>query len=583
MNWNLDDICKKQEFDSLIKEIEQDIAELDKWWPKLDPEMATEEFKKFIGKEQKIGGKIRRALHLPELMEAINQKDTQARLMKGKAQEMWLKVGEKSRKFDHWLKGKETDGKTRLDDRNAKRLFSSVKDLEYVLSYNRKAEKHTLGQKEEEILDNKDIYGQSVISDLRGLIETEMVFTMGKRKIKTQAELLKFVHSSSSKKRKIAYDSLFREHQKNIDKLGLIYQSVVKNWDYEARLRGYDSPISVRNFANHVSDKSVASLLKVCEEQRNVFWDYFKYKAKEMGRKRLSRYDLYAPLKRTKEKKYSFEDSKKIVLEAYDEFDPEFGKLALRLFTEQHIDALPKKNKTSGAFCATIVPEVTPYVMLNHTGSFRDVSTMAHELGHAIHSLLANHHQPDSQHANLPLSETASTFGEMILFEKMLNQEQDKEIKKQMLWEKIAESYATILRQNYFIKFEIEAHELISNGITTKDLSQRYLQNLREQFGKSMIVPEIFKYEWLYIGHIYESPFYCYAYNFGELLSLSLFARYKKEGPKFVEKIKTVLKTGGSRDPAETLREIGVDTESEDFWRGGFRIVEKWIADLKGV
>jgi oligoendopeptidase F len=339
----------------------------------------------------------------------------------------------------------------------------------------------------------------------------------------------------------------------------------------------------MRNFGNQVSDKTVETLLRVCEEERKIYWRYFNYKAESLGVKKLRRFDLYAPMKETKKREYSFEESKKMVIGAYKQFDKMFADLAEKLFIEQHIDSLPRINKTSGAFCATVGPAITPYVMLNHTNTLRDVSTLAHELGHAIHSLMASKHYPGAQKANLPLSETASTLGEMILFEKMLSEETDPQIKKQMLWEKMADSYATVLRQNYFIKFEIVAHELITKGATCKDLGDLYLKNLREQFGKSVIVGPEFRNEWMYISHIFESPFYCYAYNFGELLSLSLYAKYKKEGDKFIPKIKTILETGGSEDPTKILAKMGVNVESEGFWRGGFKIIEGWQKELERV
>lgn len=583
MNWNLDDICPKEKFDDLLKEIGREAEKLEGWWKKLSPEMETEVFMKYIDFDQNLGQKVARALYLPELMEAVNQKEAEARLMKGKAQEMWLAVSQKSRRFDHWLKGLPVEGKEKLDDDQAKRLFKTVPDLEYVLNYNRTVAKHTLEQREEEIIDNKDIYGQSVIADLRGLIEAEMIYKMGKRKIKTQAELLKYTHSKNPKLRKEAYLALLNKQKENSDKLSVIYQSVVKNWGFETRIRGYKGPMAMRNFANHVSDKAVEILLRVCTEKREIYWRYFNYKAKHLGKKKLNRFDLYAPMPETKKREYGFEESKKMVIEAYKQFDKIFAELAEKVFVEQHIDSLPITNKTSGAFCATVGPTITPYVMLNHTGAARDVSTMAHELGHAIHSLMANKHYPGSQRANLPLSETASTLGEMILFEEMLKRETDPAIKKQMLWEKMADSYATILRQNYFVKFEIEAHEIIARGATGKDLDNLYLKNLREQFGKSVTVGPIFGHEWMYISHIFESPFYCYAYNFGELLSLALFAQYKKEGKPYIPKIKTVLAAGGSEDPTKVLRKIGVNIESEKFWKGGFKIIEGWQNELEKI
>ena len=583
MNWNLDDICPIEKFDDLLKEIERESEKLDDWWTKLKAEMTNEEFKKYIDFGQEFGQKITRAAYLPELIEAINQKDAQARLMKGKVQDLGLKIAKKERKFDRWLKGLPVKDKKTLDDKNAKRLFKTVADLEYGLNYARQAAKHTLEEREEEIIDNKDINGGGAIADLRGLIETEMVYKLRKRNIKTQAELLKYVHSKDPKLRKETYIALLSKQKENSDKLFVIYQSVVKDWGFETRIRGYKSPLSMRNFGNHVSDKAVEALLKVCTEERKIYWRYFNYKAKSLGNNKLNRFDLYAPMKETKKREYSQEESKKMVIGAYKQFDEEFAKQAEKLFNEQHIDSEPKANKTSGAFCATVGTAITPYVMLNHTNTLRDVSTMAHELGHAIHSLMANKHSPGAQPANLPLSETASTLGEMILFEKLLAEESDKQIKKQMLWEKLADSYATILRQNYFVKFEIAAHELMTKGATCQNLNDLYLNNLKVQFGPAMKTDNIFKHEWMYISHIFESPFYCYAYNFGELLSLSLYSRYKTEGSKFIPKIKEILASGGSENPVIILDRVGVDMESEEFWKGGFKIIEGWQNELESI
>jgi oligoendopeptidase F len=218
---------------------------------------------------------------------------------------------------------------------------------------------------------------------------------------------------------------------------------------------------------------------------------------------------------------------------------------------------------------------------MNYNSTLREVYTLAHELGHAIHSLYANKHFPSSQHANLPLSETASTFGEMILFEKLFANEKDVKIKKSMLWEKMSDAYATILRQNYFVLFEIKAHEIVGKGATMEELNKLYLSNLREQFGNSVKVEGVFQYEWMYISHIFESPFYCYAYNFGELLSLALWSRYKAEGAGFIPKLEKILETGGSQDPTQILSEVGVDVTSAEFWMGGFDIISGWQKQLE--
>lgn len=583
MKWNLDDILPVEEFDALLTELEKEIEVTEKWWVKLDPEMSEKVFEEFLKYNEMVGEKFARLMSLPTLMDTVNQKDSQARLMTSRANDLALKFNQKSRKIGHWLKGLEVEGKKRLDDGNAKRLFAVIPDLEYGLNYSRMAAKHTLNQKEEEIIENKDVNGSGAISDLRGLIEADLEYDLNDKKIKNQGELLKYVHSKNPKLRMGAYKALLKKHKDNIEKLFVIYQSVVKDWAFETKLRGYKSPISVTNFGNHISDETVETLLKVCKDERKVFWRYFEYKAKMLGVKKLNRFDLYAPMKQTRAKDFDFETSKKLVLDSYKGFSPRFYEYAKRVFEESHIDSHPAKAKRNGAFCMTISPKITPYVLLNHTNTARDVSTLAHELGHAIHSMFAEKHYPLSQQANLPLAETASTLGEMILFENFLSKEKYPKRKKQMLWEKMSESYATILRQNYFVMFEIEAHEAVAKGTTAEVLCQMWLKNLRGQFGRSMKVGQDFKYEWLYISHIFESPFYCYAYNFGELLSLSLFARYKSEGDKFIPTIEKILEAGGSRDPTEVLKDVGVDIKSEDFWKGGFKILEEWQNELESI
>lgn len=579
LKWNLEDICKPDQFEGLLEKIRKESLKTEDWWKKLSPRMKTEAFWEFIEFDQELAEKFSRLVYLPELMEATDNKDEKARLWKAKVNDLILEHNQRSRKIEHWLKGLAVNGKEKLDDKNAGRLFVAVPDMEYVLNYSRLAAKHTLGQSEEEIIDNKNVTGGEAISDLRGLIEADFEYKLGKKIIKTQGELLKYIRSEKAEERKGAYEALFNKHRENIDKFFVIYQATVKDWGFETKKRGYASPIARRNFGNQVSDRAVEALLTVCAEEREVFHKFFEYKAKKLGTNKLSRFDLYAPIE-TKAKKrpeIKYEEAKRQTLEAFEGFSLRFAKYARQIIEDGHIDVMPAKDKRSGAFCATVSPKISPYVLLNFVGEERDVSTLAHELGHGVHSLYAQKHYPTTQHAGLPLAETASTLGEMILFEKMVEKEKNRERRNEMLVEKIADSYATILRQNYFVKFEIEAHKKLTEGATAEEINQIYLQGLREQFGKSVEVPEIFKYEWLYVSHFFETPFYCYAYSFGELLSLSLYARYKKEGKSFVPMIEKILEAGGSEEPTKLLRGVGVDMESKDFWRESFGVVKQWV------
>ena len=209
---------------------------------------------------------------------------------------------------------------------------------------------------------------------------------------------------------------------------------------------------------------------------------------------------------------------------------------------------------------------------------------MAHEFGHAIHSVLASDKPISVQHAPLPLAETASVFGEMLLNDKISSEVSKKE-KKILLAEQVDDFYATIMRQAYFTLFEISAHEMISknNATTIDELAQLYMDNLKEQFGDSVKISEDFKYEWLYIPHIYHSPFYCYAYSFGNLLVMSLYQQYKNEGKDFIPKYIRILSAGGTKKPENLLMEEGIDITDEGFWQKGFDLVNQKITDLISI
>lgn len=588
LKWNLDHILPIREFDSLFREIELDIAKLQTFTKKLSPDMPAAEFAKFVKFEEMILEKVMKLYDMPSLMESADEKSERAKYLKNRAKDLYLKLQDEKRSIDHWIKGKDIFGLRILDDANAKRLFSAIPDLEYTLLHKRESAKFTLTEREEKIISEKSANGEDVLTDLRELLETEFRFSFKPYRkkpaklIKTRGELMAHVSSNKPELRREAYRSLMSKYHENLDKFFMIYQAVVKNWANEAKLRGFKSSISMRNFSNDIPDRAIEVLLDVCKENNHIFQNYFRWKAKQLGLKKLTRFDIYAPIARH-ETKTSFRDAIDIVLKTYKEFSPKFAEAASRVISERHIDSHPRPGKRDGAFCSTITPKITPYVLINYLGRVRDVSTLAHELGHAVHSILANRHSISSQHANIPLAETASTLGELILFEKLLAKETDPAVKRSMLSDKISESYATITRQNYFVKFEIKAHEEIMKGITSEKLSDIWLNGLREQFGSAVEVDPIFKYEWANIPHIVNTPFYCYAYNFGELLSLSLFKRYKQRGHSYAEKIEKMLSYGGSKNPVAILEEIGIDITSAEFWREGFEVIEDWQAELESI
>ena len=447
--------------------------------------------------------------------------------------------------------------------------------------------KYSLSEPEEKIINTLDVTGISALVKLYDKITNVFEYVVninGKKKKLTREELTSLVRSSKSKIREIAYKTLLDKYFTNKGVLGEIYQNIVLNWKDEGiEIRGFSSPISIRNIGNDVDDKTIESLLDVCKKNAFVFQKFFVQKAKLLEMKKLRRYDLYAPITaKLKEKNYSYDKSVRLVLESLKIFSPKLSDFAKDVFIKNHIDSEIRHGKRDGAFCSTISPKIAPYVLVNFTGKTRDVFTLAHELGHAVHSKAASDKSILVLEAPLPLAETASTFSELLLYDNLSNMVEDKE-KKLMLAEKIDDFYATILRQAFFTLFETKIHNQISDGTTVDEISKTYLCNLKEQFGSSINLSDDFALEWSCIPHFYHTPFYCYAYSFGNLLALSLYQRYKIEGDDFVPIYLKILGAGGSQKPELLLEQYGFDLGSSKFWQDGFDYIKDQVKTLASL
>ena len=272
-----------------------------------------------------------------------------------------------------------------------------------------------------------------------------------------------------------------------------------------------------------------------------------------------------------------------MVFESFDAFSPVIAGHARQVLERGHVDSEVRPGKEGGAFCASTVPGLVPWVLVNYAGKANDVSTLAHELGHAVHALMAADHSVLTFHSALPMAETASVFGEMLLKERLLAEESDPTARRKLLAAAIDNAYATVMRQAFFVLFERQAHALIVEGKTVDDLRAAYLENLRQQFGDAVDVDEGFQWEWIAIPHIYRVPFYCYAYSFGHLLVLALYQRYKEEGEPFVPQYLKILAHGGSASPAHILNEAGIDMASPAFWQGGFDAIWTMVDELAAL
>ncbi len=483
--------------------------------------------------------------------------------------------------FSLWWKG--------LSDEEAARLSPSTEengDFHHYLSDLRRTRPFTLDEKSEQLINMKDSSGISAIVTLYTMLTNRLEFTLevnGETKTLTRGEVRSFYYSPKPEMRAAAYRELYRVYGDEAKVLAQIYVNRVRDWHSEnVQLRGYDSPLAVRNVANDLPDAAVEALLDACAQNAHLFHRYFKLKAQWLGMDKLRRYDIYAPLTES-ERELPYPQAVDMVLQSFAEFDGHVAEQAERVFADNHIDSEVRKGKRSGAFCSTVTPSLTPYVLMNYTGKVRDVATLAHELGHAIHSMMAEEHSILTQHAVLPLCETASVFAEMLLTDRLLERERDPLARRDLLATTIDDIYATVLRQAFFVRFERDAHAAILQNASPDELHALYLENLREQFGDSVDIADEFMYEWVSIPHIYHTPFYCYAYSFGQLLVLSLYRRYQQEGEAFKPGYFRMLAYGGSARPEQILREAGIDATDPAFWQQGFDVIRDLIDELEAI
>jgi oligoendopeptidase F len=464
---------------------------------------------------------------------------------------------------------------------------TALRDFRHYLSDLRRFKPYTLDEKSEQIINVKDDNGIGALLTLYSMLTNRLEFTLdveGKTEKLTRDALMSYAFSPSAELRSTAYQELYRVYAEEATILGQIYINRVRDWhDEQVVLRGYSSAISVRNEDNDIPDAAVEALLETTRENAPLFQRYFRLKAGWLGLDRLRRYDVYAPLAAS-DRNVPFPEAARSVLQTFEAFHPRFAALAERVFTEDHLDSEIRKGKRGGAFCSTILPRFTPWVLVNYAGRVRDVATLAHELGHAVHSMLAEHHSILTQHASLPLAETASVFGEMLMTDRLLRDEWDPLARREILAAAVDDVYATVLRQASFVLFEREAHAAILSGRSSvEDLCDLYMANLRTQFGDSVEVAPEFRYEWLSIPHIYNTPFYCYAYSFGQLLVLALYRRYQEAGESFKPGYLKLLSYGGSERPEVILGEMGIDITDRAFWQGGFDLVRERIDELEAI
>ncbi|MEK6809909.1 MAG: M3 family metallopeptidase, partial [Nanoarchaeota archaeon] len=409
--WDLSEI-RPSSLQKTFQEIESLAKNIERWRPKLKHSLSSQVFLSLLAELEKLQILNCKVGVYAQLRFAEDSSNQEASALQSQVENFLTNISNRLLFFNLWFK--------QLPEPEARRLISDSGKYHYFLEKMYKSKPYILDEKEEKIVNIKDVTGVSALNSIYNILCSQFQFEFEGKKI-GQEELLAAVRSASPQRRAAAYRALLGKYRSHKDLIGEVYRNIVNDWREEnIRLRGYDSPIHVRNVGNDIPDKAVEALLKACERNELLFQRFFELKRKKLGLKKMRRFDLYAPLQKKKEPEIPYHEAVTTVLETFQDFSRDFYREASNIITADHIHSKVQKNKDTGAFCCSVTSKLNPYVLLNYTGTLRDVSTLAHELGHGIHHNLARGQTEFTFHAPLPLAETASIFSEMVLSERLL-------------------------------------------------------------------------------------------------------------------------------------------------------------------
>lgn len=476
--------------------------------------------------------------------------------------------------FDlEWLALSDPDAQSLLDD-------PILDPYRHYLHSARRYKPHTLSEPEERLLNDKDITGVQAWRQLYTELTSALSFPMeleGELQQLPLDSILNLLRHPQRNVRQQAHTQLYAVLGPHVQTLAYIYNTLMQDHLTMDRLRHYPDPMAQRHLANQIEPEAVATMMDVVEQNYAIAQTYFKLKARLLDLPRLAIYDQYAPIG-TVHAQRTYPEARTLILEAFGRFDPRFRDTAARFFDEGWIDAEVRPGKRGGAFCNGYPPALHPYVLCNYTDDLRDVMTVAHELGHGIHFVLASRQTLFNYFPSLPLAETASVFGEILVFEHLLSQEQDPQAQLALLCSKIEDIFATVFRQNVLTRFEQAAFDgRAQQRLTPEQLGERWLAANGRYYGNAVEQTPGYELGWSYIPHFINTPFYCYSYVFGELLVLALYGMYREQGQAFVPRYMALLEAGGSQAPADLLAALGVDPRDRAFWQLGFNELQRLV------
>ena len=477
-----------------------------------------------------------------------------------------------------------------LDDAQLAALLATpaLAEYQHYIESVRRFKPHTLSEKEEQLLNQKRLSGQSAFVQLFGELSGSLRFTVGiegeedsEARELSDGEVMALLRHPAAAVRERAMTVFLETYASHGLVLSSIFNNILLDHKIDCEMRQYADVVLPTHLANEIAPPTVEAMMQAVERHYPVAQEYFQLKARLLGLERLKNTDVYAPIEGVAES-LSFAQAQDLIVTAFGRFNAQFGAIALEFFQKRWIDAEVRAGKRGGAFCAALAPEHHPYILCSYTGTGRDVATIAHELGHGIHYSLARRQKLLNYDAPLVLAETASVFAEIVLTRHLLAEAKDQATRRAILCDVLQDIYGTVFRQTALTRFEIAAHAKRQEGILSPDqIGNLWWNEQAKLFGDSVEMLPISRWGWSYIPHFIHSRFYCYSYSFGELLTLALFQRYLEEGEAFIPAYLQLLESGGSQRPEHALGRLGIDINQPEFWDRGFQVIKGFLADLQ--
>ena len=475
-----------------------------------------------------------------------------------------------------------------LDDEYVAQLTAAPAMTDYLhyVEAMRRFKPHTLSEKEEQAINQKNLTGRHAFEQLYEELTGSLRFKLnvdGEAQELTDGEVMALLRSPDRDLRERAFTTFLDTHAQHSLVITSVFNNIFLDHKVDCEMRNYNDVVLPTHLSNEIAPQTVEAMMQAVERHYPLAQEYFGIKARLLGLEKLKNTDVYAPIDASEEK-LTFAQAQKMILTAFGKFSEPFAAIAKDFFDKRWIDAEVRAGKRGGAFCAAFTPQHHPYVLCSFNGTGRDVSTIAHELGHGIHYSLARKQRLVNYDAPLVLAETASVFAEIVLTKHLLAETHSKEAKRAILCELLEEMYGTVFRQTALTRFEMAGHhQRKSAQLTADDICELWLQEQRKVFGESVDLIPAYRWGWTYISHFIHSRFYCYSYSFGELLTLALFQRYLDEGDSFVPGYMQLLESGGSQRPEVALAKLGIDINQPEFWDRGFSVVEGFLGDLRAT